>query len=205
MVDQSIRTFEFSQGTTRNTGSAWAYTARQVNLLSMAEVKVKLSLCSTKHHAMKTYWGVEVHHALLTSALGGGEWSASRPSRFAPGERASGTHWIGGCVGPRAGLHAVEKKKFPAPAGNRTLEPQPSSPKPVAISSEHRQKRRVRFYLESIHYDPRHYRQSNNVTQSSQLRLGVWNGNFPRCFPTATTYVFCLIQTTCPAHHNPPA
>jgi hypothetical protein len=23
-------------------------------------VKVKLSLCLTKHHAMKTYWGVEV-------------------------------------------------------------------------------------------------------------------------------------------------
>jgi len=24
------------------------------------KVKVKLSLCLTKHHAMKTYWGVEV-------------------------------------------------------------------------------------------------------------------------------------------------
>jgi hypothetical protein len=36
-------------------------------------VKVK-SLCLTKHHAMKTYWGVEVYlHALLTSALYGGE------------------------------------------------------------------------------------------------------------------------------------
>jgi hypothetical protein len=23
-------------------------------------IKVKLSLCLTKHHAMKTYWGVEV-------------------------------------------------------------------------------------------------------------------------------------------------
>jgi hypothetical protein len=25
----------------------------------------------------------------------GGEWSASRPDRFTPGERASGSHWIG--------------------------------------------------------------------------------------------------------------
>jgi hypothetical protein len=25
-----------------------------------SEVEVKLSLCLTKHHAMKTYWGVEV-------------------------------------------------------------------------------------------------------------------------------------------------
>jgi hypothetical protein len=32
--------------------------------------KVKLSLCLTKHHAMKTYWGVEEElHAFLTSIL----------------------------------------------------------------------------------------------------------------------------------------
>jgi hypothetical protein len=42
-----------------------------------------------------------------TSALVGGEWSASRP-----GERASGTHWVGGWVDPRAGLDDVEKRKF---------------------------------------------------------------------------------------------
>jgi len=35
----------------------------------------------------------------LTSALDGGEWSASRPVRFTPRERAPGTHWIGGWVG----------------------------------------------------------------------------------------------------------
>jgi hypothetical protein len=43
----------------------------------------------------------------LTSALGGGEWSASRPGRFTPRERAPDTHWIGGWVGPRAVLDAV--------------------------------------------------------------------------------------------------
>jgi len=33
-------------------------------------VKVKLSLCLTKHHALKTYWRVEVQlHAFLISAL----------------------------------------------------------------------------------------------------------------------------------------
>jgi hypothetical protein len=46
----------------------------------------------------------------LTSALHGGEWSASRPGRFTPRERASGTHWIGGWVGPRAVLDAVKRK-----------------------------------------------------------------------------------------------
>jgi len=43
----------------------------------------------------------------LTSALDGGEWSASRPGRFAPRERVPGTHWLGGWVGPRAVLDAV--------------------------------------------------------------------------------------------------
>jgi hypothetical protein len=33
-----------------------------------------------------------------------GEWSASCPGRFTPGERASGTHWIRGWVDPRADL-----------------------------------------------------------------------------------------------------
>jgi hypothetical protein len=48
----------------------------------------------------------------LTSALAGGEWSASRPGRLTPGERAPGTQWIGGWVDPRAGLDNVEKRKF---------------------------------------------------------------------------------------------
>jgi hypothetical protein len=33
-------------------------------------------------------------------ALAAGKWAASRPGRFAPGERAPGTHWIGGRVDP---------------------------------------------------------------------------------------------------------
>jgi hypothetical protein len=51
----------------------------------------------------------------LTSALDGGEWSASRAGRFTPGERAPGTHWIGGWVGPGAILNAVVKRKIPSP------------------------------------------------------------------------------------------
>jgi hypothetical protein len=44
----------------------------------------------------------------LTSALDGGQLSASRLGCFSPGEIAPGTHWIGGWVGPRAGLIYVE-------------------------------------------------------------------------------------------------
>jgi hypothetical protein len=34
------------------------------------------------------------------------------PAAFLSGERATGTHWIGGWVGPRVGLDAVEKRKI---------------------------------------------------------------------------------------------
>jgi hypothetical protein len=41
-----------------------------------------------------------------------GEWSAPRPSRFTPGERAPSTHWTGAWVGPRTSLDHMEKRKF---------------------------------------------------------------------------------------------
>jgi hypothetical protein len=59
---------------------------------------------------MKAYGGVDVQtQVFLTSALLGGEWSASRPGRFAPGERSPDTNWIGGLVCPRTGLDEFEK------------------------------------------------------------------------------------------------
>jgi len=61
------------------------------------KVKVKLLLCLTKHHAMKTYWGSgDIAPRILDLGLHGRERSASRLGRFAPRGRAPGTHWIGG-------------------------------------------------------------------------------------------------------------
>jgi hypothetical protein len=64
---------------------------------------------------MKTSWGSGGIAQFLTSTLGGGECSASRPGRFASKERALGIHWIGGCVYPRTVLDTVVKRKIPTP------------------------------------------------------------------------------------------
>jgi hypothetical protein len=75
---------------------------------------------------MKAYWGNGgiAPFISLTTALDGGEWSASRHGHFTPRERAPSTHWIGGRVGPRAALDAVLKRKIPSPRrGSNTTTP----------------------------------------------------------------------------------
>jgi hypothetical protein len=66
---------------------------------------------------MKTY-EEKVAPLLLTSPLDGDEWSASRPSRFTPGERGPGTHFMR-FDGPQ------RREKFLALSG---IESHPSSP-----------------------------------------------------------------------------
>jgi hypothetical protein len=62
---------------------------------------------------MTAYGGVDVWiYIFLTSALAGGERSASRPCPFTPGERDPGTHWMGGWVDPRASFDDVKKRKL---------------------------------------------------------------------------------------------
>jgi len=62
---------------------------------------------------MKAYWEAKVWlHVSLTSALDGDEWSASRPGRITHRQRAPGTHWIGGWVGPRSGVDTVVIQTF---------------------------------------------------------------------------------------------
>jgi hypothetical protein len=66
------------------------------------------------HEGVLGQWRYNSTHS-LTSALDGGEWSASRPGRFTPRGRAPGIHWTGGLVGPSAGLDVVSKRKIPDP------------------------------------------------------------------------------------------
>jgi hypothetical protein len=66
--------------------------------------KVTMSLCLIKTLCHEDIWGRGgIAPLFLTSA-------ASRPGLFTPGERFSGTHWIGDWVGLRLGLNAVERK-----------------------------------------------------------------------------------------------
>jgi hypothetical protein len=57
---------------------------------------------------MKAYGGVDAYiHLFWTSAQVGGDWSASRPGRFTPGERVPSTNWMG----TRSGLDDVGDEK----------------------------------------------------------------------------------------------
>jgi hypothetical protein len=55
---------------------------------------------------MKTY-GV-MNNPRLTSALVGGEWSASRSCHFTPAERAPSKHWIGGWMDHGLGVDGLK-------------------------------------------------------------------------------------------------
>jgi hypothetical protein len=62
-------------------------------------------------------------YSFTTSALDGGEWSASRSGRaFTPGERIPGTHCTGGWVGPRAGLDTEIRGKILCPCRGSNLD-----------------------------------------------------------------------------------
>jgi hypothetical protein len=73
--------------------------------------------------------GMDVQvHVFFTFALVGGEWSSSRPAALPPGERARGTHCVGGWVDPTTGLNDMKELKILDTTGTRTLTPQSSRP-----------------------------------------------------------------------------
>jgi hypothetical protein len=67
----------------------------------------------------------------LTSALDGGEWSASRPGWCTPREKGAGTHWIGAGWAPEQVWTLWSREKSLVPAGNQTPAIQP-----IAILTE---------------------------------------------------------------------
>jgi hypothetical protein len=97
------------------------------------QVWAQLSLCLTKHYAMKTYGGAVVYiHVFSTSVLVAGEWSASRPERFNPLRNSVRYERAGGWGGfqSRYGLR-IENILTYIGTGTPTL--RPFGPEPVAI------------------------------------------------------------------------
>jgi hypothetical protein len=67
------------------------------------------SACEVCRGAMKTYGGVDIYTHVLTSALLEVSGQLHALAALPPGERAPGTHWIRGWVGPRAGLDDMKE------------------------------------------------------------------------------------------------
>jgi hypothetical protein len=89
------------------------YTSFMGHIYLKENLCVKLSLCLTKHYAMKAYGGVDIWiHIILTSALAGMSGQVHAPAALPPGERTSGTHWIGGWVDPSQSLHRTLSRLF---------------------------------------------------------------------------------------------
>jgi hypothetical protein len=87
------------------------------NICVSNKVKIKLSLCvfdwAPHHEGVLGSGGI----ASRILDLGTGwRWAVIfMPRPLCPQERAACTHWIGGWVGPRAGLDAVVKRKIRSP------------------------------------------------------------------------------------------
>jgi hypothetical protein len=98
----------------RSRWRVWKFLDTSSYIQLSEQLKIKLPLCLTKYHAMKTYWGGGI---------------ALRLGRVTPGERALGTHWIGGWMGgPQSrSRRGSEEIKIPAPAGDRNPIVQPRS------------------------------------------------------------------------------
>jgi hypothetical protein len=71
-------------------------------------------------------------HIFLISALVGGEWSASRPGRFTPGEKDPSNHWLGRSQ-KRSGRRREEK--ILDNTGTQTPTSRSSNAQPVAITT----------------------------------------------------------------------
>jgi hypothetical protein len=143
-------------------------------------------------------WGCRgIAPPFLTSVLDGGEWSASRSGRFIPGEGASGTHWMGGWVGPRAGLDRVKKSKISFSC--RELNPgRPGrSPPLYRLSSYNKRLDRWRFmypiYVLLLRLE--YFSQDGLVAKTKDMtRVQSSTLEIPFDVNTTSAWMICIIQ-----------
>jgi hypothetical protein len=80
---------------------------------------------------MKTYWGSEsIAPRILDLDTRWRSVVSFTPRPLYPQGKATGTHWIGGWMGPRTGLDAVANRKIPSP--HRESNPRTQIVQPVA-------------------------------------------------------------------------
>jgi hypothetical protein len=78
---------------------------------TQCRINVKLSLQYAVRH--EDVWGSGgIAPSFLTSALDGGEWSASCPCRFTPRKIIPGIQRTIGRLGPKTGLKVMDKRKI---------------------------------------------------------------------------------------------
>jgi hypothetical protein len=97
------------------------------NFFNPQNVKAKFFLCLIKHNNIRRIWEWR-HSSTHSQPRYYMEVSCQLhvPAAALP-EKEPGIRWIGGWVGPRAGLDAVAKRKIPVPGGNRTPVVQPTA------------------------------------------------------------------------------
>jgi hypothetical protein len=83
---------------------------------SLLDPHTLMSLCLTKHHALKTYCGSGGIAPRILDLGTRWRWVVSfTPRPHYLKESAPRTHWIGGWVGPKAVMDAVVKRKIRSP------------------------------------------------------------------------------------------
>jgi hypothetical protein len=105
--------------------SAYKFTKRYNPEDQQFIITVSIKIMSRYRHACAKGKRRYSFCSLLTSALDVGERSALPLGRSLPPRKYSGTYWIGGWVGHRAGLHTEAGRKIPLPLPE--IEPRSSS------------------------------------------------------------------------------
>jgi hypothetical protein len=146
---------------------------------------------------MKTYEGVDICiHVFLSSALFGGEWSASLPGCFTPRKEPQGTHWTGSCMGPRTGLENAKRRKIlPLPGLEIRGFGRPARSQPLS---------RLRFITRHLQSGESHYLPIscntsikciyNNIFNIWCLRIRTWSESPPQYLQVTARNTITFLQ-----------
>jgi len=82
------------------------FLSQTMQITSLHIIREVVALRVTKENTRRR----RIAPLILNLGTCGGMWSAWRPGRFVPEERAPSTHWVGGWLGLTVGLDVWEKR-----------------------------------------------------------------------------------------------